>query len=191
MSYRVLTRVKLGADDRTERHQDDVTIWKDIMVTSWHRNMLRGRPTDHLWGNPSATSGFPSQRASNVWSHQVGGGTESHHADVTTCVMTSSNGNIFRVTDPLCGEFTGPGEFPTQRPVTRSFDVYFDLRLNKRLCKQSWGWWFETLLCPLWRHSNGKCVPHLWGNTGKRGIPFTKGQWYGTFVCPLLLRWRI
>ena len=68
--------------------------------------------------------------------------------------MTSSNGNIFRVTGPLCGEFTGPGEFPTQRPVTRSFDVYFDLRLNKRLCKQSWGWWFETLLCPLWRHSN-------------------------------------
>ena len=69
-------------------------------------------------------------------------------------MMTSSNGNIFRVTGPLCGEFTGPGEFPTQRPVTRSFDVYFDLRLNKRLCKQSRSWWFETLLCPLWRHSN-------------------------------------
>ena len=34
---------------------------------------------------------------------------------------------------PLCGEFTSPGEFPTQRPVTRSFDVFFDLRLNKRL----------------------------------------------------------
>ena len=31
-----------------------------------------------------------------------------------------------------------------QRPVTRSFDVFFDLRLNKRLRKQSWGWWFET-----------------------------------------------
>ena len=50
--------------------------------------------------------------------------------------MTSSNGNIFRVTGPLCGEFTGPGEFPAQRPVTRSFDVFFDLRLNKRLSKQ-------------------------------------------------------
>ena len=50
-------------------------------------------------------------------------------------MMTSSNENIFRVTDPLCGEFTGPGEFPTQRPVTRSFDVFFDLRLNKRLSK--------------------------------------------------------
>ena len=47
--------------------------------------------------------------------------------------MTSSNGNIFRVTGPLCGEFTGPGEFPAQRPVTRSFDVFFDLRPNKRL----------------------------------------------------------
>ena len=51
-------------------------------------------------------------------------------------MMTSSNGNIFRVTGRLCGEFAGPGEFPTQRPVTRSFDVFFDLRLNKRLSKQ-------------------------------------------------------
>ena len=68
--------------------------------------------------------------------------------------MTSSNGNIFRVTGPLCGEFTGPGEFPTQRPVTRSFDVFFDLRLNKPLSKQPWGWWFETLSRSLWRHRN-------------------------------------
>ena len=35
------------------------------------------------------------------------------------------------------------GEFPAQRPVTRSFGVSCDLRLNKRLSKQSWGWWFE------------------------------------------------
>ena len=47
-----------------------------------------------------------------------------------------------------------PGEFPTQRPVTRSFDVFFGLRLNKRLSKQPWGWWFETPLGPLWRHRN-------------------------------------
>ena len=44
------------------------------------------------------------------------------------------------------------GEFPTQRPVTRSFDVFFDLRQNKRLSKQPWGWWFETPSRPLWRH---------------------------------------
>ena len=80
-------------------------------------------------------------------------------------MMTSSNGQIFRVTGPFCGEFTGPGEFPTQRPVTRSFDVYFDLRLNKRLCKQSWGWWFQTLLCPLWRHSNGFYVGPDWSTS--------------------------
>ena len=51
-------------------------------------------------------------------------------------MMTSSNGSIFRVTVPLCGEFTGPGEIHTQRPVTRSFDVVFDLRVNRRLSKQ-------------------------------------------------------
>ena len=46
------------------------------------------------------------------------------------------------------------GEFPTQTPVTRSFDVFFDLRLNKRLSTQSWGWWFETPSLPLWSHCN-------------------------------------
>ena len=74
-------------------------------------------------------------------------------------MMMSSNGNIFRVTGCLCGEFTGPGEFPAQRPVTRSFDVFFDLRLNKRLSKQPWAWWFETPSWSLWRHGNAKCPP--------------------------------
>ena len=68
--------------------------------------------------------------------------------------MTSSNENIFRVTGPLRGEFTGPGEFPTQRPVTQSFDVFFDLCLNKRLSKQPRGRWFETTLWSLWRQCN-------------------------------------
>ena len=73
-------------------------------------------------------------------------------------MMMSSNGNIFRVTGPLCGEFTGPGEFPAQRPVTRSFDVFFDLRPNKRLSKQPWGWWFETPSWSLWRQCNDFCL---------------------------------
>ena len=56
----------------------------------------------------------------------------------------------------LCaGNSPVPDEFPTQRPVTRSFDVFFDLRPNKQLSKHSWGWWFETLSCSLWRHCNG------------------------------------
>ena len=44
------------------------------------------------------------------------------------------------------------GEFPAQRPMKRSFDVFFDLRLNKRSSKQWWGWWFETPSHPLWCH---------------------------------------
>ena len=53
---------------------------------------------------------------------------------------------IFSALLAICaGNSPVSGEFPAQRPVTRSFDVFFDLRLNKRLSKQSWGWWFETL----------------------------------------------
>ena len=55
----------------------------------------------------------------------------------------------------ICAENSPvPGEFPAQRPATRSFDVFFDLRLNKWLSKQWWGWLFETLSHPLWRHRN-------------------------------------
>ena len=50
------------------------------------------------------------------------------------------------------------GKFSAQRPVTRNFDVFFDLRLNKRLSKQSWGWWFETPLHSLWRHRNENLI---------------------------------
>ena len=63
-----------------------------------------------------------------------------------------------------------PGEFPTQRPVTRSFDVFFDLRPNKRLSKQSWGWWSETPSSSLWRHRNeSNC---RFGNTKRRIIHY-------------------
>ena len=51
--------------------------------------------------------------------------------------MPSSNGNSFRVTGPLWGEPPITSGFPTQRPVTWSFDIFFDLRLNKQLSKQS------------------------------------------------------
>ena len=67
-----------------------------------------------------------------------------------------------------------PGEFPAQRPVTRSFDVFFDLRLNKPLSKQSWGWWFETLPRPLWRHSNG-CIRIFFAVTVAHG-------WFTWFI---------
>ena len=64
---------------------------------------------------------------------------------------------------PCAGDSPVTGEFPAQRPSTRSFDVFFDLRLNKRFSKQCWGWWFEMPSRPLWRHCNGSY-------TGNRSI---------------------
>ena len=62
----------------------------------------------------------------------------------------------FSVLLALCaGNSLVSGEFHAQRPVTRSFDVFFDLRLNKRVSKQWWGWWFDTPSHPLWCHCNG------------------------------------
>ena len=43
------------------------------------------------------------------------------------------------------GDAPVTGDFLAQRPVTRSFDVFFDLHLNKRLSKQSWCWWFDEM----------------------------------------------
>ena len=58
-------------------------------------------------------------------------------------MMTSSK-DTFSASLAICAENSPVTvEFPTQRPVTRSFDIFFDLRLNKRLSKQSWGWWLR------------------------------------------------
>ena len=66
-----------------------------------------------------------------------------HHIETLSALLAICAGN-----SPV------PGEFPAQRPLTRSFHVFFDLRLNKPLSKQLWDWWFETLSPPLWRHCN-------------------------------------
>ena len=80
--------------------------------------------------------------------------SEIVYGDITPhmFMMTSSNGNIFRVTGFCEGNSPETGEFPSQSPVTRSVDVFFDLRRNKRLSKQSRRRWFETPSRPLWRH---------------------------------------
>ena len=61
----------------------------------------------------------------------------------------------FSVLLALCaGNLPVTDEFPAKRPVTQSFDIFFDLRLNKWWSKQSLGWWFETPSRSLWRHCN-------------------------------------
>ena len=62
-------------------------------------------------------------------------------------MMTSSNGIIFCITGPLWGEFTG--EFSSQKAVTRSFDVSFDLRPNKRLSELLIWDAIEPIMTPL------------------------------------------
>ena len=67
------------------------------------------------------------------------------------------------------------GEFPSHRPVTRSFDVFFDLRLNKGLSKQSRHRWFETPSLSLWRHCNMGVVGVGGGGSvhyGRNGLKF-------------------
>ena len=104
-----------------------------------------------------------------------------HH--VGNYIMTSSNGNIFRVTGPLCGEFTGHRWIPLTKPVTRNFDVFFVLCLNKRLSKQPGGWWFDSSSRSFWHHclcwvthtkSPIKVHPYFW--PVDQWIPLTNDQ---------------
>ena len=71
-----------------------------------------------------------------------------------TAMITLSNWNIFRFTGALCGNPPVTGDFPPQRPVMRSFEVFFDLLLNKCLSKQPGHRWFETQSRSLSRQCN-------------------------------------
>ena len=105
-------------------------------------------------------------------------------------VRSTSNGNIFRVTGPLCGEFTCDRWIPAQRPLTRSFDVFFDLHLNKSLSKQSCGWWFEKPSCSLWHHCNAKSTKQIHPiapREGALGVFCVFELWH--MIC--LVHWRI
>ena len=91
-------------------------------------------------------------------------------------MMMSSNGDIFRVTGPLCGEFTGhpvTGEFPHTKASDAELRCFlWSAPEYKRLSKQSWGWWFEKLLCSIWRQDNG-C---------KRKRKYVDKQIHGLFI---------
>ena len=83
------------------------------------------------------------------------------------------------------------GEFHTQRPVTRRFDIFSFLRLNKRLNKQRWGWWFETPSSPLWRHGNDQWIYSTTENTRKSTTNtsvklYVHSQWADKHSYPLV-----
>ena len=77
-------------------------------------------------------------------------------------MMTSSYGNIFRVTGHLCGEFTGPRWIPHTKASDAELSCFLWSASDKPLSKHSRGWWFETLSRSFWRHCNGQ--PLYWPN---------------------------
>ena len=84
-------------------------------------------------------------------------------------MMMSSNGNTFRVTCPLWGESTGHRWIPSQRPVTRTFDAFFDMCLGKRSNKQSRRRLFETPSCFMWHNCNDTKIWMKKVEAGNRG----------------------
>ena len=130
-------------------HRWPVT-WKmfpfdDIIMKLTHNSSLRVKK----WAN------VPTQRTTDAESIAMLS-WYLKESRLCPCLMMSSN-ETFSALLALCvGNSPFAGEFPTQRPVTWSFDVFFDLCLNKGLSQQSWGWWIETPSGPLWRHCNGK-----------------------------------
>ena len=82
-----------------------------------------------------------------------------------------------------------PGGFPSQRPVTRSFDVFFDLRQIKRLSIQSPSWLFETPSNPSWRHCNVfQCIQQWWQIETPSSVPkyvnlSSTGPMYSVLQC--------
>ena len=112
----------------------------------WHIVHRTTRFSNPFWSKPRRQLNSSAQIVP-IRLSKIGMMTSSNHA----------NGNIFRVTMVTGLLWEAPpvtGGFPSQRPVTRSFDVFFDLRLNKRLVKQSRRRWFGTPSRSLWRQCN-------------------------------------
>ena len=76
------------------------------------------------------------------------------HVEIHEYMVTSSNGNNFRFPGPLCGELTGHRWIPRAKASDAELWCFLWSTPKKRLSKQSWGWWFETPSCSLWRHCN-------------------------------------
>ena len=88
-------------------------------------------------------------------------------------MMTSSNGIIFRVTARCAGNSSVTGEIPLTKASDAKLDVFYDQRLNTRLSKQSWGWWFETLSRSLRRYCNEPLVfKEYWKAQNPKPSPF-------------------
>ena len=136
-NLRVLPKTTEGTVGCVFHSRSSWSLW-----TSWrwrHRDLRNVCPRAWLPTDSSRSGrsrqGQQTTKVRAWWRHQM----ETFSALLAICAGNS----------PVTSEF------PAQRPVMRSFDVFFDLRLNKRLSKQSRGWWFDTPMRPLWHHRYG------------------------------------
>ena len=150
-------------------------------------------------------TGVTKTKNTCVWAHQV-----RHHAlrwrhnehdsvsnhQPHDCLLnrlfrrSSEKTSKLRVTGLCAGNSPGTGEFSAQMASNaenvsiwwrhHGRGISINLRLNKRLSKQSWGWWFETPSRSLWRHSNdiGRC---------KISTKFKADGW--CISCKIVLLW--
>ena len=114
--------LKISSDRRT-RFENDETVHTDVSAPLGVRSSAGRVRTkrNQLWFILLVRKGEYSGRI--WWRHQM---------------------KKIRATGLLCGEFTSYRWIPTRRPATRSFDIFFDLCLNKQLCKQPRRLWFDT-----------------------------------------------
>ena len=115
---------------------------KDIKTPNYRPFVRGNRPradSPHKWPGPCIITAIWRYNHFSKWQRK------GHF------MMTSSNGNISRVAGLCEGDPLVTGDFLSQRPVTRSLGVFFDLRLKNRLGTQS-SRWLDTPSCSLWRH---------------------------------------
>ena len=125
-------------DLRVDSEPRSVYVFVGTLINARTRTILEASSNTHrlhVWSTADRQGPWSwAIPQHSRWRHQM----ETFSASLAICAGNS----------PVTGEFLA------QRPVTQSFDVFFDLCLNNRLSKQSRGWWFETQSRPLWRHCN-------------------------------------
>ena len=143
----------LSLMDKSKRFNKEISTELLNVIVNWFYNHTCGKLMSH-----------PTLTVARRWVFIVNVG-------YTSCSVSDYRGPFFlslkrkawwrhqmetfsALLDICAGNSPVTGEFPVQRPVTRSFDVFFVLRLKNRLGIQSKRWWFETPSRPLWRHCN-------------------------------------
>ena len=134
----------------------NLTIRLHCIRTWMNEGLKLGASRD--WSTNSVWVNRSEDKWREIWSRTTSQYQDLKESMVHQSIMTSSNGNMETFSALLAlsaGNSSVTGELPAQWPVTRNFDVFLDLRLNKQLSKQSRRRWFETSSRSLWRHCNG------------------------------------